>query len=337
MRLSIGPLAERISGLGWERLARRFRRTVPSGSPRVAVIGNCQGDAVAAAMRLLLPRAEVTYRSVYRITRRYPAMDDLVQDLAGYDVVFAGAFAAPFRDGGDFETLRAATRLVQIPTIVFSAFHPDVVYVGDLTDETGRRFVPTPVGAYNSALALFGYLEGFSPAETLRLFKEEVYRRVGYMQVWGDAHATLIGLGRDAGYDLQPDLARWTRRGCFMHLINHPRMFVANDLARGLLRKAAIAFEDCDLDSYAVDNIVRLGAWPVHPPIAQEMGLVGSDVFLAPAGRRQPARTLALRDFIDGSFASYRARPRASLKCERVEQWLQSDPLRSDLKAAACG
>ncbi|MDB5511090.1 MAG: protein of unassigned function [Enterovirga sp.] len=317
------------------RLARWRAGAGGRGSPRIAVVGNCQGAAITTAMRLLLPEAEIAYHSVHAVARRFPRMSDLVRAVSGCDVVFAGHFTAPFRDGGDFETLRAETRLVPIPVVVFSAFHPDAVYVGDMADNT--RLVRTPVGYYNSALALFGFLKGLTPTETLRLFDFETYRYLGYMDAWRDAQATLLQLGRDAGYDLETDFLRWSRRGVFMHVINHPRMFVTNDLARGLLRKAGIPFADCDLDSFASDEIAALGAWPVYPPIAEQYGVPGSEVFLRPAARRRPPATIGLTDFVHQSFAAYRAADPALLRNDRVAHWLAADGIADDLAARARG
>lgn len=301
---------------------RRLARRRPTGSPRIAVLGNCQGAAVATALRLLLPGAHVAYQSVYRIARRYPTMADLLAELAGCDTVFAGSFAAPFRDGGTFENLRAGTGLVQMPVIVFSAYHPDIVYVGDPSD--AARLVKTPLGGYNSALVLFGFLQGLSVDETVRLFCPEACRVVGYLGLWEASGETLLGLGRDAGWDLGPDLARWARRGPFMHMINHPRTFVTNDLARGLLDRAGVPYPAVDLDSYVADEIARLGSWPLYPAIAEQFGLAGSHVFLRPAEKDAMPRTIRLRAFVDGSFASYRAAGRERLACPRVEQWLEA-------------
>lgn len=323
MRPAVAALAERL---------RRLREPLRAGSPRIAVMGNCQGSAVAAAMRLLLPEAEVTYVPVYRIARRYPRMADLVRDLARHDHVFAGAFTAPFRDGGDFETLRAAVPLIQIPTIVFSAFQPDIVYVGQ-ADAVGSGFLRGPVGNYHSALALYAFRRGFDVERTLALFRPDVYGLLGYYDLWDASAATLLGLGRDAGYDLAQDLGRWMRRGPFMHLVNHPRMFVANDLARGLLRKAGLAFADCDLDTYAADEIARLGSWPVYPPVAERLGLSGSYAFLAPATRRTPPATLGLARFVAASHDVYRACRPAELACERVEIMLAQDEVGAALSA----
>jgi hypothetical protein len=282
-------------------------------------------------MRLLLPDAEVVSYSAYGLTRRFPAMGDLVRALSPFDLVFATAFAAPFRDRGTFETLRGAVRLVPIPTIVFPAFHPDIVYVGDESDPTGRGFVRGPVGTYHSALALFAFLEGYTVERALRLFDKDVYRLLGYFDLWDASTDTLLRLGRDADYDLSGELMRWARRGAFMHVINHPKMYVACDLARGLLGKAGIPFADCDLDSYAADEILRLGSWPVYGAVAEQFGVRGGETFLLPATKAEPPRTLGLRPFLEASFAAYRAEKPGRLRNDRVELWRGSDSVKATL------
>lgn len=330
-RLLAGPSLVRSR---WRARSARRGRT---GGPRLLLVGNCQASAIAAAMRLLRPDAEVLFVSAFGIARTHPRMEDLVRAGAACDAVFATAFEAPFRDGGTFETLRAGVNLVPIPTIVFSAFHPDAIYVGDhIGGGAGRDIVYGPMGGYHSALALHGYLEGFTLEETGRLFGRETFARLGYLDVWPDAEAALLRLGRDAGYPLDDDLVRWARRGSFMHGINHPKMFVANDLARGLLAKAGLAHGECDLDSYVADPFIAAGTWPVYPDIAAYYGIAGSSLFLkAPSRRTGPTRTMDLGAFLEASFASYARRPRARLVSPRTETWRDTDAIRADLRTLA--
>ena len=328
-------LKDRLLGAQSSLLARlRPSRRGGSGTGRLHVIGNCQGQAVAHAMRMLVPETEVAFTSVFGIATSYRRAADLVVATRDCDAVFANAFHAPFRDGGGFEDLRAGTRLVPIPTLVFSAFHPDAIYVGN--ESGGQGLVYGPMGGYHSAIALYGYLEGLDLEATLRLFQHETYRRLGYLDLWDGSVATLAELGRHADYPLDESILRWTRRGCFMHGINHPKMYVAADLARGLLRKAGIAFEDCDLDGYLPDDFIRSGTWPVYEAIAEHYGVPGSALFLkAPTRKTGPARTMTLRAFVEASFASYRKRDRARLASPRVEGWRAAEAVRGDLAALA--
>ena len=304
-----------------------------AGAGRIHVIGNCQGQAVAHALRMLLPERDIAFTSVFGIAGRYRRMADLVAATQDAEAVFATAFAAPFRDGGGFEDLRAGTRLHVVPTIVFAAFHPDAIYVGERAEEAPLM---GPMGGHHSALALYGYLEGFGPGRTERLFRAEAFRRLGYLDSWDASVATLLERGRHAGFPLEEAVLRWTRRGAFMHGINHPKMFVSADLARGLLRRAGIAFEEIDLDGFLPDDVIRSGTWPVYPAVGVHYGVPASELFLkAPTRKTGPARTMTLRQFVEASHASYDTRARSALRSVRVEGWRQDERTRRDLAALA--
>ena len=327
----------RASDLGAKLSARARGRPAArrTASPRLHVIGNCQGGAVASAMRLLLPEADIRFTSVFGIAKSFRRMADLVAATRDCDAVFANAFSAPFRDAGTYETLRASVRLVPIPIVVFPAYHPDVVYVGRQGEE-GGGLVYGPMGGYHSALVLFAFLEGWPEAQALRLLGPDAYRRVGYLGIWDEAVASLLELGRHADYDLGEAVMRWSRRGAFMHGINHPKIHVAADLARGLLAKAGIPFDDCDLDAYLADEMIRAGTWPVHRAVGEHYGVPWSELFLkAPTRKTGPARSMSVRAFVEASYGSYRRRDRALLVNERVAAWRGSDALRADLRAMA--
>lgn len=279
-------------------------------------------------MTLLLPQAEVRYRSIYRIDHEFPRLADLVAGLADCDAVFAASFETPFADGGGFAELRARLPVIQIPILVFSAFHPDLVYVVNRNARGGSRHVQTPLASYNSALALYGFLSDFTVEETLRLFNREAFRTLAYLDMWEPAMAAFLDLGRQAGYDLEESVLRWSRRGAFMHSVNHPKMFVACDLARGLLRKAAIPFTDFDIEAFVIDELVQEGTYPVYPEVGEIYGAQGGYVFVARARRTgEILRVLTLRDFVAGSFASYARRRRADFDCARVDAWRANEAL----------
>lgn len=295
------------------------------------MVGNCQASAIAQAMRLLLPRAAVSYERTYGRGRRFAEPDAVARRFAGYDAVFCQtsvlqSHSAPL-DG---------VPITPIPIIVFAAFHPDLVYVGGTSDDGGPRQLRSPLGRsnYHSALALFGFRAGLSATETERLFEPETFERLGYAGLWTAASDGLLMLGRQAMYDLSDDLLRWSRRGIFMHSTNHPRMFVACDLARGLLSKAGIPFGDLDLDGCAIDELLPQGAWPLYPGIAEIYGARGGYVFVHPAARG-PGQVFDLPGFVEASFAIYAKARRADLACPRVDAWQDSEAVRTELLTRA--
>lgn len=322
-------------GVQYRKAERRAARARAGRSPRVLVIGICQGAAVAEAMTLLLPEADLTFHSAFDLTARFPRMADLLAEVRRHDVTFTNAYLPDFKDGGRLRDLRDEPGVHLMPTIVFAAFHPDQVRVGESARAEAGGLLG-PLGHAHSALTLFGFLEDLGLERTLRLFDEEVYRGLGYMALWDASVRSLRRLCLETGYRVDDDLARWARRGCFMHSDNHPKMYVAADLARGLLRKAEIPFDACDLDSYLKDTLLGGGAWPVYPPIARHYGIPGNSLFLkVETTRTGPARTMTLRAFVAASFARYEREPREALVCERVANWRADETVRGRLLDAA--
>ncbi len=307
------------------------------GSPRILVIGVCQGGAVARVMRYLLPEARIDFVSAFTAARRHRRLADLIGTTDRYDKVFTNVYLPPFRDDGTITDLAARPNVRIIPTLMFPAYHPDLVHVGKLDAATLGGLVSGPMGHSHSAVTLYAYLAGFSEAQALRLFTEAVFERLGYFEFWTGSVAAQRQLGRDAGFDLDAALTRWPRRGCFMHSINHPKLYVVADIARGLLAQSGIAFEECDLDAFMPDDLGSMGSWPVYPEIAQHYGVQGSALFFkAETPRSGPARTMTRAAFVKAAYAYYANRPREALVNARVGGW-QADEATVDFFRSAAG
>lgn len=287
-------------------------------------------------MRYLLPDAQVDFLSVFALNRRYSRLADVIARADRHDAVFTNIYLPPFRDGGTILDLRARPNVHVIPTIAFAAYHPDVVAVGVQDHATLRGLISGPMGHSHSAITLYAFLAGFSQAQALRLFSEPVFERLGYYTFWDASVASLRRLGAEAGYELDTHLIRWARRGCFMHSTNHPKLYVMNDIARGLLGKAGIPFEPCDLDAFLPDDLGGMGSWPVYPEIAQHYGIPGSALFFkAETPRSGPARTMTRAAYIAAAYEYYGKRPREILVNQRVQAWRRDAATVDFLRAAA--
>ena len=312
--------------LSLRRLFARGARSRPAdgegSGPRIAVIGNCQARGVAEALRLLAPGARVRLIPMGEFGRRQRSLDAFAADLATCDHVFTQPFPAGFfPEGGSEGLLERLPRARLFPAIVFTAFHPDAVYVGDLASLAHSRLAPSPLGTYHSAIALYGYLRGFSAEATLALYREDVFARLGYLDAWDEAAADLIGASRAIGFDLSAELLRWSRTGLFMHNINHPRLSVLGDIAARLLREAGIAPRAVAVEAYAPDALLDDPIWPVYPAVATLYGVPGSLVFKRRQRGAAPPSVLGLDAFVHESFALYRRQRRESLTCHRVTHW----------------
>ncbi|AYO84541.1 WcbI family polysaccharide biosynthesis putative acetyltransferase [Methylobacterium brachiatum] len=301
----------------------RARAATTRDGPAIAVLGNCQARGIAQAMRLLAPKSPVRYLPMGSLKRDHGHVDGLIRTLRSHDHVFSQAFPAGLIPGGDIATLRAADpRLKLFPSIVFSAFHPDMVYVGQASDLAALKLAPSPMGQYHSAIVLCAHRLGLDAGRTAALFREDVFRRLGYLDHWDPAVHELVASASALGFGLDREVTRWARRGAFMHVMNHPKAFVIGDIARRLLLESGIRPEPVEVEDYLGDELAQDVVWPLYPPIAEHFGLTGSFLFkMKPRGDDFP-KLYDLPGFIAASFAIYDAMPAGDLACQRVDAWL---------------
>ncbi|GEP11652.1 WcbI family polysaccharide biosynthesis putative acetyltransferase [Methylobacterium gnaphalii] len=288
---------------------------------RIAVIGNCQARGVARSLEVLLPDAVVTLVPTGQLGRSVRTLRALAEGLADYDRVFSQPITGHFPDGGSAELLRLLPRARLFPAIVFAAFHPDMVYVGNLSAGRETGLVPSPLHTYHSAITLFGYLRGLSEEQILRLFRDDALAQLGFLDGWDLAAEDLVATSRAIGFDLAPELLRWSRRGAFMHGINHPKLFVMADIARRLATEAGLAPAELPVEAYLADDLLGEVIWPVYPAVAAAYGVSGSYIFKRRAMPKVPPPVLDLSGLVRESLALYRTLPRARLTCQRIEHW----------------
>ena len=128
----------------FSRFTGRVLRAI---GPRIAVVGTCQSFSVAYAIKLLRPEAKVDHFPV--MSRSHAPLETFIKTLKTYDYVLLNDFPRGFIPGGGSSELRDRLRKTfVVPTITFSAFHPDSISVGD--DEV-RSPIFGPLGPYHSA------------------------------------------------------------------------------------------------------------------------------------------------------------------------------------------
>ena len=313
------------------RLARITGRVLRNTGPRIAVIGNCQSFGIAYAMKLMDPSATVNHFSA--IGRSRANMSLFLRTMETYDYVFTHDFTdGHLSGGGTSEQLRQhIPRTVLFPAIGFSAFHPDMVLIHDLSRHHG--FVFGPIGPYHSALALFAWRKGLSLEEANALYTENVFRLVGYFDVWNDAARELVeGLQNAYGFDFSADLLNWSRRGVFMYSNVHPMHFVLNDVAKHLWRRVGLPLREENLQLYGIDDLGRAEVFPVYPPIAKMFGVKGSYLFKLANHRLNYSvgDFLTLPQYLSACYKTYAAVPSDKLSCARVDGWT-ADAAVSDL------
>jgi hypothetical protein len=210
-------------------------------------------------------------------------------------------------------------KVVLYPNIHFQGYHPDLVYI--TVASTGGHFAG-PGGHYNSSIALLAWKAGLSVADALELYRGDVYRRLGFFDYWESACAELRNDFQAAGLPLDSFLDAWTKRGCFMHSINHPKLFVSSDLVARLLKEHGIETLPGDPMRYVRDYLADSVVWPVYPEIGERLGIPGSYLFKLSAPGIQPdspVRSLGLEEFVALSYSAFSSHAPDELVCARLD------------------
>lgn len=259
-----------------------------SGPRRIVVTGNCQVASIANLLRVAAPSATVT---PHHVGVSSPTADE----LAAADLWIRMPQSPTTFDDADPGT--PPTALIW-PTVVFSAFHPDVAYI---MDESGR-VVPGPVGDYHSSIAFWCWQHGLTRRHTAGMFRAEVFEALGYFDAWTGSERALAEAFAGSAVDVRSYLQGARRSGVFMHTVNHPRMAAVAMVARQVLPVIDPALPPLDSDILRfVDDPLSHLVWPVYPEIGRYLGVEG-----AYRWRHQHTRHKSLAEFIDASWEAYR-------------------------------
>ncbi len=298
--------------------------------PRVALIGNCQANPLARILKFLGPRIQVTRYPVQDLAPRFPAREDLFQELDRYDLVYSLPFGPGLHPELDGLTLRdrLGERFRFYPMVEFNAFHPDCVYI---RRRAPAEFVHSPIGDYHSAIALLGFTLGFPIERTLALYAGDVFERLGYFRFWKISEDVLLEQARAIGFPIEAIYRSWVRRSPFMHSLNHPRLFVMADVAATLMRHSGIdgLAHARTVENYFPDETLFDPVWPIYPEIGEAMGIEGAYVFkcgMLPADDRD-GLFLSLPEFVERSNAIFCAEKPGNLECSRIDEWMRNEGL----------
>lgn len=275
---------------------------------KVYVVGNCQTTVLMRCLAAMNPALAIVP----------------LDRSADVDAATTGDDLILFQHLDIYPVPPTSRRLVSFSTLYFNAFHPDLVQV-----QGPGGGLSTPLAGCNSSLALYGWRRGLNVAQTLRLFAEPVFERLGFFRYWDVARSALLAAAAQTDVPLEREMDGWASAGCFMHTVNHPKLRVFADLARAVARRAEIAVRDERPEDRFADPLFAGPVWPVYPAVAARLALRGDYLFkpfqTAP-GDPQPV-PLDLESFVAASFASYARYGRDALVCRRLD-----DPAYRDLE-----
>jgi tetratricopeptide (TPR) repeat protein len=313
---ALSPVALEATDRIGQLTARLRHRASPAGSPplRLAVIGNCQAYGIGLCLRALAPEVEVMSIQWADIRDAEDA-ERFVAGLSDYDAVISHptkSVAMPALATADLGRRVKALHLV--PSIHFTGFHPDVVWLPG-PPWKGQAW---PFGAYHSGLVMACFTMGLPPDRTLELFNAYVFAALGYFDEYAKAVEHHARAGQALGFDVGGLMAADGLSRPFMHVPNHPTIPFVFALCRQLCARLGISAQAGEPPP---DPFADHAVWPVYPEIAKRIGCEGSLVFRARRSRtaREPAdRMLALDEVVAQSYRLLAAMPPEALDLPRV-------------------
>ena len=280
---------------------------------KVAFVGNCQAPGIVASLKSLLPEATV---EGWHFGAQAIKGEELLARLADFDVVMKNLPEGHADNLFDLNRLgERFARVVAIPPVAFTGFHPDIAYVFH-----GGRAVRGIFGDYHSAIIAAAFLLGLPPDRVPGLFNSLIYARLGYFDAFQRAKEEFIAQHREHGYEIAPHFDRWLAGGAFMYTINHPRIEVLSTIATMAAIRAGLVAPDTPIPDGVFDNLEASGIWPTYPELAQRIGIAGSMVFTR--GRHEvrqgEPREIGLTEAVEISYRRYEATPDLNLARGRV-------------------
>ena len=273
---------------------------------KIGILSNCQHVGLANSIRALRPDIQVISFEIVLVARQgreIPTMDELATcDL----VILDPSPGCP--PALSEEKLKGSIKIVKIPPVVFAGYHPDTIYI---PTAIGRLQVSAACGPYQSRLTVASYLLGYSPAETKALFNAFIFGELGYFEEYAKSRVSLENTFREYGLDIGRLFPDWAKRGCFMHTIDHPKIYVLFEIA--WLACQAIGLEVDPRDGRVemiLDNLMAgHPAMPVYPDIANATGCNGHTMFKCPSDANI-VRLMRMPAFISACFKAYAEVPK---------------------------
>lgn len=287
---------------------------------RILLIGNCQFTGIANLINSMSPD---THAAAIELTPIYlknikQKVFDLRLLIENCDIAILQHLPSePLHQFlvTTYPLLKQKIRLC--PAISFTAFHPDLGYV---KSPTGAHLVGE-MGEYHSMLAFWAWKNDKTPDEALELFNSSVYKHLGYYNHLSTSKDFLLDRGRLSDLPLSEMMDEWLKKGCFMHSINHPKIFVLADIARALLDREQVHYLP-EVENYLHDPLSLHPCWPIYPDIGTKLSLSGHYTFKKISTSPQnlsKIETVDLKDFITKSFQVYSNYPKADLSSFRLD------------------
>jgi hypothetical protein len=275
---------------------------VSATAQRWVIISNCQAYGVARSIRCLARDVvECDHLDVWRFKE---LVEEGATDFrARYDLALVAPEVRMRVDYAD----RDMPEQLYVPSVTFSAYHPDACYV-----TADGNILEGLVGPYHSMIALAAYKEGLSAAQAARWFNGGLYERAGYFSLWEPQRDSLLA-AFPPEWNMGSAFLRWSRGRSFMHTINHPTIEMLFEMSRGILLGLG---RPTFAGAMPPPEYLAELSWPIYPEIGERLGLPGSYLFKPKWGDRP----FELLPFLEQSLAAFAGWDRSLLRVQREVQ-----------------
>jgi hypothetical protein len=275
-------------------------------SPRVRerwiLLSNCQTLSLARAISAIAETVECDGCDAWQMADRLAADPDY---FLHFDFMLV---LSNLRDFPGFPADRLPPH-TDVPCFNFTGYQPDCCYIS----ADGERVNDGLIGPYHSMIALAGYKEQLTSAETSSFFRDRIYEQAGYYRQWLAQRDRMIGRFAEFGYDIGGIFRVAGRGRSFMHTIDHPDIVLMTELAKVILRRLDRPYRD---DAPLPVDVLANMSWPVYPEVGAQLGVAG-DYRFRPTDQYT---ALDLNEYLEVAFASFGRWDRSQLRVPRQVQ-----------------
>ena len=236
------------------------------GIRSVVITGNCTVGGIVEGLATVLPTLEI---------RGYPVWELETPEqiaLAAEHIAAADAWLRmPLPDNERLDPVARAREIIDLPNLVFSAFHQDAVYAVRASGDIFRGITD-----YHSAIGLWAWRNGLAPDVTARLFSPDVMRQLTYDRYWEPSVKAMRDDFAASSLSFPAFWARLKRTGVFMHTINHPTAHTLSLFVKAIAVRlgATDSVWDIPAERYMQDFLTHI-VWPIYPWVGTSLGVRG--------------------------------------------------------------
>lgn len=232
--------------------------------------GNCQTNQLVYGLTLALNGIAQVQGIDTNSADAINKLKELIQSGQGVDFVVTN------HNVHELIPIIDKSKIVEIPSIHFGGFHPDVVYFANQsTPDKPNFFMNNPTV---SAIALWTVLNKVNIYKAQEMYNEQVFEQLGYMDYFDVSCQAIRDNYAQNDIPLSHIDRHLASRKVFMYGPLHPKFEVTLSLCFGICEKIGqqTAVDYDQIVNMVIDPLQNEYAWGCFPPLAKQLGVPGS-------------------------------------------------------------